>query len=105
MRIFLMKKTAKEIISNKSQHVSSRNTIFVVGVQRVRVHRVTNFEKFASNILLLLFFHRKGISQNVIRVIIVRVIIVCSSDKMAPIYFLRLSKVWSMLHHGSVGRV
>ena len=30
---------------------------------------------------------------------------VCSSDKMAPIYFLRLSKVWSMLHHRSVGRV
>ena len=27
---------------------------------------------------------------------------VCSSDKMTPIYFLRLSKVWSMLHHGSV---
>ena len=23
----------------------------------------------------------------------------CLSDKMAPIYFLRLSKVWSMLHH------
>ena len=30
---------------------------------------------------------------------------VCSSDKMAPIYFLRLSKVWSMLHHRSVGGV
>ena len=30
---------------------------------------------------------------------------VCSSDKMTPIYFLRLSKVWSMLHHGSVGQV
>ena len=27
---------------------------------------------------------------------------VCSSDKMTPIYFLHLSKVWSMLHHGSV---
>ena len=27
---------------------------------------------------------------------------VCSSDKMTPIYFLRLSKVWSMLHHRSV---
>ena len=27
---------------------------------------------------------------------------VCSSDKMTPIYFLRLSKVWSILHHGSV---
>ena len=23
----------------------------------------------------------------------------CLSDKMAAIYFLRLSKVWSMLHH------
>ena len=29
----------------------------------------------------------------------------CSSDKMTPIYFIRLSKVWSVLHHGSVGRV
>ena len=29
---------------------------------------------------------------------------VCSSDKKAPIYFLRLSKVWSILHYGSVGR-
>ena len=27
---------------------------------------------------------------------------VCSSDKMIPIYFLRLCKVWSILHHGSV---
>ena len=27
---------------------------------------------------------------------------VCSSDKITPIYFLRLSKVWSMLHHGSM---
>ena len=26
----------------------------------------------------------------------------CLSDKMTPIYILRLSKVWSMLHHGSV---
>ena len=30
---------------------------------------------------------------------------VCSSDKMTPIYFLRLSNVWSVLHHGAVGRV
>ena len=30
---------------------------------------------------------------------------VCSSHKITPIYFIRLSKVWSMLHHGSVGRV
>ena len=30
---------------------------------------------------------------------------VCSSDKMTPIYFLYLFKVWSMLHHGSVWRV
>ena len=30
------------------------------------------------------------------------VIRVCSSDKMTPIYFLRLSKVWSMLRHGSL---
>ena len=29
---------------------------------------------------------------------------VCSSDKKTPIYFLRLSKVWSISHHGSVGR-
>ena len=29
---------------------------------------------------------------------------VCSSDKNTPIYFLRLSKVWSISHHGSVGR-
>ena len=29
---------------------------------------------------------------------------VCSSDKKAPIYFLHLSKVWRILHHGSVGR-
>ena len=29
---------------------------------------------------------------------------VCSSDKRTPIYFLRLSKVWSISHHGSVGR-
>ena len=28
-----------------------------------------------------------------------------SSDKIIPIYFLRLSKVWSILHHGSVWRV
>ena len=27
---------------------------------------------------------------------------VCFSDKMIPIYFLRPSKVWSMLWHGSV---
>ena len=27
---------------------------------------------------------------------------VCSSDKMTPIYFLHLSRVWSMQHHGSV---
>ena len=30
---------------------------------------------------------------------------VCSSDKMILIYFLRLSKVYSILYHGSVGRV
>ena len=30
---------------------------------------------------------------------------VCLSDKIALLYFLRLSKVWSMLHHGSVGWV
>ena len=30
---------------------------------------------------------------------------VSSSDKTTPIYFLRLSKVWSILHHGSVGWV
>ena len=30
---------------------------------------------------------------------------VCSSDKMIPIYFLPLCKVWSILHQGSVGRV
>ena len=30
---------------------------------------------------------------------------VCSSDKVTPIYFLRLFKVWSILHHGSVGLV
>ena len=30
---------------------------------------------------------------------------VCSSKKMTPIDFLRLSKVWIILHHGSVGRV
>ena len=29
---------------------------------------------------------------------------VCSSDKKMPIYFLRLSKVWCILHHESVGR-
>ena len=29
---------------------------------------------------------------------------VCSSDKKTPIYFPRLSKVWSISHHGSVGR-
>ena len=29
----------------------------------------------------------------------------CSSYNMAPIYFLRLSKVWSILHHGSVWHV
>ena len=28
---------------------------------------------------------------------------VCSSDKTIPIYILRLCKVWSLLHHGSVG--
>ena len=28
-----------------------------------------------------------------------------SSDKMITICFLRLSKVWNILHHGSVGRV
>ena len=28
-----------------------------------------------------------------------------SSEKMTPIYFLRFSKVWSILHHGSVGQV
>ena len=28
-----------------------------------------------------------------------------SSEKMTPIYFLHLSKVWSILHHGSVGQV
>ena len=31
-----------------------------------------------------------------------QVLWVHSSDKMTPIYFVRLSKVWSMLHHGSV---
>ena len=30
---------------------------------------------------------------------------VYSSEKMTPIYFLRFSKVWSILHHGSVGQV
>ena len=30
------------------------------------------------------------------------VIRVCSSDKMTQIHFLRLSKVWSMLRHGSL---
>ena len=30
---------------------------------------------------------------------------VCSSDKMTPIYFLRLSQVWGILHDESVGRV
>ena len=30
---------------------------------------------------------------------------VCSSDNMAAIYFLRISKVWNILHHGSVWRV
>ena len=30
---------------------------------------------------------------------------VCSSDKIIPKYFLRLCKVWSILHHMSVGRV
>ena len=29
----------------------------------------------------------------------------CSSHKMIPIYFLQHSKVWSILHHGSVGQV
>ena len=29
---------------------------------------------------------------------------VCSSDKNPPIYFFRLSKLWSISHHGSVGR-
>ena len=28
-----------------------------------------------------------------------------SSDKMSPIYFVRLSKVWSILYHGLVGQV
>ena len=28
----------------------------------------------------------------------------CSSDKNPPIYFFRLSKLWSISHHGSVGR-
>ena len=30
---------------------------------------------------------------------------VCLFDKMSPIYFLCLSKVWSILHHGSVWQV
>ena len=34
-----------------------------------------------------------------------QVLWLCSSEKMTPIYFLRLSKVLSMLHHGSVWRV
>ena len=30
---------------------------------------------------------------------------VCSSGKSIPIYFLCLSKIWGILHYGSVGRV
>ena len=30
---------------------------------------------------------------------------VCSADKIIPIYFLRISNVWSILHHWSAGKV
>ena len=29
----------------------------------------------------------------------------CSTDNFFPLYFLRISKVWSMLHEGSMGRM
>ena len=60
-----------------------------------------NLFKFAQGILFLNFNMKRMLTVIFLRFLFS--LISCSSD-VSLLYFFRLSKVWSMLHHGSVMR-